>query len=690
MAQALDIHTALATDRAWSTLTVKSMDGEQRTIEGVASTPTVDRMGDIVDPMGAIFNVPMPLLWQHKHDQPVGHVTFAKSKHDGIQIKAKIVRIDEPGELKNLVDKAWQAVKHGLVKGLSIGFKPLEDGVQLLNTGGFRFNKWSWYELSLVTVPANNEATITIVKSLDKAALGIGVQDSTSPGGTGKPKSTTSIRSVEGMTRKALSEQTSEYAAARAAKAARQAELMETANERGETLDEAEAQEYDELGGEIKSIDAHLKRLDDLEKHNAAMAKPVTAGNGADGAANRNPGSIVRVSGPQLEKGIAFARVVRCLGLAQGNRAEATQIAAQMYQDDPRISGMLKAATMAGSVASDLIFDVIKAGVPAATTTDNTWAKPLVPAEITGIAADFVEFLRPMTILGKFGTGGIPALRRIPFRTPIVGQTTGGLGYWVGEAKAKPLTQFAFSRTSLTPLKVANISVSTEELLRDSSPSADILIRNGLAEALQARLDTDFISPSKAAVAGVSPASITNGITPIDAGKGKDGDAVRTGIRLIMQSFLAANNPPTSGVWIMSNQTALALSLLTNTLGQPEFPGITMTGGTFAGLPVITSEYVPLSGSPGGGMVVLVNAGDVFLADEGGVAVDMSREASLQMDGAPTMQAAGSGSPQVPVPTTVVSMFQTNSVAFRAERTINWALRRTSGVRWLNTVIWGT
>ena len=39
----------------------------------------------------------------------------------------------------------------------------------------------------------------------------------------------------------------------------------------------------------------------------------------------------------------------------------------------------------------------------------------------------------------------------------------GGAGYWVGEGKAKPLTKFDFTRTTLTPLKVANIAVLTKE-----------------------------------------------------------------------------------------------------------------------------------------------------------------------------------------------------------------------------------
>ncbi len=51
--------------RAYSLFTVKSIDEEQRIIEGIATTPSTDRMGDIVEPEGAQFKLPIPLLWQH-------------------------------------------------------------------------------------------------------------------------------------------------------------------------------------------------------------------------------------------------------------------------------------------------------------------------------------------------------------------------------------------------------------------------------------------------------------------------------------------------------------------------------------------------------------------------------------------------------------------------------------------------
>ena len=65
--------------------------------------------------MGAKFNLPMPLLWQHKHDQPVGHVEYAKPTKTGIPFKARIAKSDEPGTLKDRLDEAWQSIKLKLV-----------------------------------------------------------------------------------------------------------------------------------------------------------------------------------------------------------------------------------------------------------------------------------------------------------------------------------------------------------------------------------------------------------------------------------------------------------------------------------------------------------------------------------------------------------------------------------------------
>lgn len=152
--------------RAYSLLEVKAFDDDSRELEGIATTPTPDRMGDIVEPKGAQFKLPIPLLWQHDSSKPIGHVMSAAVKSDGIRIKAKLVKMDEPGALRERLEEAWQSIKAGLVRGLSIGFNPIEHS-QIDNTYSYRFSKWEWLELSAVTIPANADASIQTVKSID-------------------------------------------------------------------------------------------------------------------------------------------------------------------------------------------------------------------------------------------------------------------------------------------------------------------------------------------------------------------------------------------------------------------------------------------------------------------------------------------------------------------------------------------
>ena len=154
--------------KAYSLLQVKSFDAEQRIIKGVASTPSPDRSDDIVDPQGAKFALPIPFLWQHMHSQPIGEVTEAVVTDKGIEVTVQIAKIEEEGKLKDRIDEAWQSIKSGLVKGLSIGFRGItvED---IPRSWGLRFKEWEWFELSAVTVPANAEASITEIKTISKS-----------------------------------------------------------------------------------------------------------------------------------------------------------------------------------------------------------------------------------------------------------------------------------------------------------------------------------------------------------------------------------------------------------------------------------------------------------------------------------------------------------------------------------------
>lgn len=186
--------------KAYSTLKVKSVtdNADERIITGIASTPTPDRDEDILDPSGVKFALPIPLLWQHNHNEPIGEVIDARVTEAGIEITAKIARIDDAGKLKDRIDEAWQSIKSGLVKCLSVGFRTLEYSYLEDSAWGLHIRSWEWYELSAVTIPANADAVITSVKDYKKAfADGASNRPALGKGATSTP---TQINAPVGVT----------------------------------------------------------------------------------------------------------------------------------------------------------------------------------------------------------------------------------------------------------------------------------------------------------------------------------------------------------------------------------------------------------------------------------------------------------------------------------------------------------
>lgn len=642
-------------NRAYSFLEVKAVGEETRTITGMATTPAVDRVGDVVESLGVTFKNPLPLLWQHEHDKPIGLVEFGKPTAKGVPFTATLPRIEEPGALQDRIEEAWQSIKAGLVRAVSIGFRSLESE-NIAGTWGTRYIRTEVFELSAVTIPAQAEARIDTVKSFDvglPAAFGkkaVPVVRLTKPAGASAPvvkKLPVVPKPEEGQDMK-FAEQIKSFQAALEQKSARQTELMEKAGEEGRSLDAAESEEFDTLSDEITATETHIKRLETMEKSAIANAKPVTD---ISGMRERSP-ITVKATNP-VAKGTAFTRYVIAQCRAKGNLMQAAEIAKQ-WTDTPEVEQVLKAAVAAG------------------TTTDATWAAPLVPYQ--QMSNELIELLRPETIVGKMSQ-----LRQVPFNVRIPGQTQGSTVNWVGETKPKPVSALAFEDITLRFNKIAGIVVISDELARLSTPSAEAIIRGDLVAQIAQFTDDSFINPAYAAVTDVRPASVTNTATAIPA-SGTTADDLRSDVRALYATFIAANMSTAGAVWIMTSTMAMAIGMMMNPLGQPEFPGIGATGGTLLGLNVIVSETVPSDSS--GSIIVLAKQSEILLADEGGVTVDVSREASVQMNSTPDDPATAS--------TVLTSLWANNLLGIRAERMITWRKRRPQAVAYISGAAYGS
>ena len=421
--------------------------------------------------------------------------------------------------------------------------------------------------------------------------------------------------------------------------------IMEIAGQDDRTLDADEEKQYDSLQTERQSVDGHIARLENLVKDSAPTTVEVK---------NKAPNVFVKRADPDEKfQGQNFTRkiIAKTLAFQSQGAMSPGQIAAQRWgKSHP---GLVKL------IQSGYEYDV-KTGIPGGGSGSGEWGAELVSAD-NRYMGDFIEFLYAMTVYNRL------PLRNIPANVTIKGQDGAATGFWVGESGAIVPSVQSFSSVSLTPLKVAAISVVSNELIRDSSPAAEQLVRDALVEAAAQRIDATFISAA-AASAGVSPAGILNGVTA-DVASGTDADALRTDVKTLYAGFLSAKNA--RGLYMVTTPTlAKSISLMVNALGQPEFPGMGAEGGTLLGDPIITGDNV------GAGDLILLKPSDIYRIEAGGLSVSVSQDATLEQDDTPTGESEGPTAASA----SIVSMFQTESTALKVVLPMNFAKRRAGVV----------
>ena len=262
-----------------------------------------------------------------------------------------------------------------------------------------------------------------------------------------------------------------------------------------------------------------------------------------------------------------------------------------------------------------------KAAVAPGTTTDATWAKPLVTSRLSD---GYLKLVQQASVLGQMPV--TPA----PFQVALPYQTSGAASLkWVGENSPKPVSKYGYGTATLTPTKGAGIIVLSNELMKFAAPGADAYVQQSLVNDLTAFVDTTLLSA--AAATPESPAGILAGIS------------VSASIAATVAAFAASRPRALAPTWIVSaaNKSSLVLDI----------------NGNLKNYPVVTSPNA-------GPNLILLDPPALLVADDG-VVLDTSDEALLQMDDAPTPAAAA---------TIVLSLWQANLVGLRVERIINWKL----------------
>ena len=132
-------------------------------IKGSASTNAVDRAGDIIEhdawTKGGLENFKSNpiILFNHNYDRPIGRAKELSVGENGLDITARISK--SANEIKDLI-------KDGVLGAFSVGFK-VKDAEYMTETDGYKIKDAELFEVSVVSVPCNQNAVFSIAKSFD-------------------------------------------------------------------------------------------------------------------------------------------------------------------------------------------------------------------------------------------------------------------------------------------------------------------------------------------------------------------------------------------------------------------------------------------------------------------------------------------------------------------------------------------
>ena len=270
-------------------------------------------------------------------------------------------------------------------------------------------------------------------------------------------------------------------------------------------------------------------------------------------------------------------------------------------------------------------------------------------------AAEFFATVQAGAVLGKL------QVVQVPLNTRMVSITQGTVASWVKAGSPKPISRLSLAGEVLEPRKVSAILVTTKELIERSDPKTEARFNADLQRACVELLDASFVDPSNAGVADESPASITNGVVAMGS-TGNPGEDVAA----LVAAF---NGDLASAFFITDPTTATEIALARDAGGSFAFPDCGARGGSIVGIPLLTSKSSPRDSS--GGNLVLLDASAVGVGVEG-VRVARSEQATLQMSDTPD--------DPVSAATELVSLWQSNLVAFLVEVFANWKLAKPDAV----------
>ncbi|MGY8661780.1 phage major capsid protein [Bradyrhizobium sp. UFLA05-109] len=662
-------------DRAATGIKHKTHAGQLTGLEFVLSDETPDRMDDVILSDGwdlKNFKRNPIALFNHKSDFPIG-------KWSNLRVENKQLRGElemAPFGTSERIDEIRKLIDAGILRAVSVGFKPLETKQREGSDWGQTFVRIELVETSLVAVPANPNA-LAVAKSLNISPQTMdllfakhGSMDARTRrrGITGEQADTSRIRKGSAMS--GLAQRITDLEAQIVAKRDQLEDHLDKMDDTN--VSDADLEATGKFNFEIAQLEKTRSALVDSEK---LLAKSSTDANGAGrgralsttviAGADRErvaaPAIIVnRKKDLDLLDYVVRAATVTYIARASGKSVDETR--QRIYGEDDGTKAFCEIVTRAASA-------------PAMTTVTG-WAQELAQTTY----ADLMPLLMPKAILTRLAPKGLTLSFGTSGRIviPTRSRTPSLAGSFVGEGMPIPVRQGAFTSQTLTPKKMAVISTWTREMGDHSVPAIEGLIRQAIQDDTTVAIDSVLIDANPATT--IRPPGLLNGVAATGATAGGGIAALVGDITALINSISVQTLGNTRNLVWLANQTDMLRASMLTAANTGVFPfRAEIASGMLNNIPIIDSATVAPK------TLILVDAADFVVVGGEAPRMEMSDQATLHMeDTAPLDLVDGAGVAAAPQR----SLFQTDSLALRMIMPLNWVQRRAGTVAWTQNVTW--
>lgn len=549
-----------------------------------------------------------PLLFNHNFDNHLGVVCDARIDADNVG--RALVKFSKHGTLANDIRNK---VIEGTMEKISVGYDIKEYHIDYTK-GQLIVTKWAPYELSFVTVPADD--TVGLNRSLNTITVNLEAKRDMTKEQIEEIKEEQESAQVEESPVEEIKEPEVEETQERQVEENKENENLEDGKdaEHPESVDDdsstvreeeikeevAERSEEDEL--EIREIARELN-IDDSELERALSVKDMTPEafrtKALNNLVNAQRNNEQQIKDSKMEKTFDLNNVIRSLvdGEALGaNEAEFSAMAATATMQRGR-------AARGGSV-------FVPAAAMRAAAAGNTKATLTAVTDEKLLTESYIEMLLPASCLGRLGVTVLSGLNS-PIAVPKMTASSVEAFGFVDENGAAPESHAEFSNVKMAPKTFAGGNPISRQSLK-TVPSIATLITDHINKAVRIKLEQLILSDKENAR---GPAGLVKQLVDASRVTKKTAFSYKDLLKEIA-ALTDAGVPAQAIKFAMSGATAAELES-TPKSDRGDAQGFIMENGKIAGYEVVTSGVIPAD------TIVLGDFSGIIVGEWGGLELDL-------------------------------------------------------------------